>query len=193
LIFQIFNAYYPLLKQLSDIVLIDLLREQDDRSAFNELYARYWKAIYDISCKKLRDSDTAKDIVHDLFVDIWNKRGTIHITTSFAGYLFTMLSNRITDIQRKRAYQNRVEKQLMAEDEPFEDVVIQNITYHELETRLWAEVQNMPDGMRRVFLLSRNEQLSPQEIADRLSISLQTVKNQISSALKRLRTKEFHP
>ena len=179
------------MKQLSDIALAELLKAQDDREAFNELYSRYWKAIYDISCKKLQDTDMAKDIVHDLFVDIWNKRQTIAIQTTFAGYLYTMLNNRLIDVLRKQAFHQRVEQQIGWESEPFEDVLLENINYRELETRLWAEVQNMPASMREIFLLSRHDELSPQEIADQLSLSPQTVKNQISNALKRLRSKAF--
>lgn len=180
------------LKQLSDIALLDRLKVHDDRVAFDELYLRYWDAVYTIAVRKLEDHEQAKDLVHDVFVDIWYRRHTLDIHTSFAGYLYTTLSNRFIDIVRRRAVHTRMQEALLREQEQTSESAYDVIAYQELESRLMTEIDNLPAAMRQIFLLSRNEQLSAQEIADQLSLSPQTVKNQIHNALERLRAKELH-
>ncbi|WP_165796011.1 RNA polymerase sigma factor [Siphonobacter curvatus] len=177
------------MKAFSDLVLVNQLKAEDDRAAFNELYLRYWKVIYDIAAKKLQDPDLAKDVVHDLFVELWYKRHTLVIHTTFAGYLYTMLNHRFIDLQRRKAVHTRAQNELLKTHETASESVHDSFIYTELETRLMHRIEHLPPAMRQIFLLSRQEQLSPQEIAERLSLSTQTVKNQIQNAL--LRLKEF--
>jgi len=169
-----------------------LLKENDDRNAFNELYLRYWKVIYDIGLKKLRDTAQAQDLVHDLFVDIWNKRRDIVIHTTFIGYFHTMLTHRLIDHDRKEAFRLRVQQDISQNTLVHENQFFDTLATADIEKLLMAEVENLPADMRKIFLLSRCEHLSTLEIAKLLSLSPQTVKNQISNAIRRLRRKELH-
>lgn len=164
------------------------MKEDDDRAAFNVLYSRYWKVIYQIGFKKLGDEDLAEDLVHDLFVDIWVKRAELDIHTTFVGYLHGMLTHRLIDVHRKNIFRQKVHEEIRS-SQTVQDETYDSLVYSDLEQHLMAEVNNLPSSMRQIFLLSRQEELSPKEIADKLSLSVQTVKNQISSAVKRLRTK----
>lgn len=176
------------MKGLTDLALLDLLKEDSD-DAFNEIYARYWELVYAVACKKLNDREEAKDIVHDLFMLIWVKRHSISITTTFIGYIYVILKNKLTDLNRRQTLRVKHEEEAVkthsfADNDVFEQLVSKDMAQH-----LQLEIQDMPVGMRKVFLMSREEQLSVNEIAGKLSISSQTVKNQITSALKRLRSK----
>jgi RNA polymerase sigma-70 factor (family 1) len=179
-------------KDLSDIALLNLLKELDDRAAFNELYVRYWKVIFDIGSKKLRDNEMAEDLVHDLFVDLWNKRQQIVVQTSFVGYLYSMLNNRLIDEHRKVTYHRRVQSEIQHIAIDQDNGLFDSLASRDLEEHLMTEVENLPTGMKQIFLMSRQDYLSNSEIAEKLSISPQTVKNQISSAIKRLRIKELN-
>lgn len=171
---------------------MNLLKDGDDRNAFNELYVRYWKVIYDIGFKKLHHAPQAEDLVHDLFVEIWNKRQEITIQSTFIGYLHTMLKNRLIDQSRKNAFQLRVQQDMLDSTAMTENQFFDIVASDDIEKQLMAEVENLPPDMKKIFLLSRQEHLSTIEIAQKLSLSPQTVKNQISNAIRRLRLKELH-
>ncbi|NRF41004.1 RNA polymerase sigma factor [Pedobacter foliorum] len=176
------------MKGLTDLALLDLLKEDSD-DAFNEIYARYWDLVYAIACKKLNNRDEAKDVVHDLFMLIWIKRHSIRITTTFIGYIYIILKNKLTDLNRRQTLRIKHDDEAVKTHSFAENDVFEQLVSKDLAHQLQLEIQDMPIGMRQVFLMSREEQLSVNEIADKLSISSQTVKNQITSALKRLRAK----
>lgn len=158
-------------------------------AAFDELYCRYWEMLYDIAYKKLNDQDDAKDIVHDIFLQIWNNRVSLNVSRSFAGFLFITLKNKIIDKQRVVA--NRMGKHIEIANEAaqYADTIYEQVYYNELHHFIKEQVDLLPEKMREIYRLSWEENLSPQEIAKRLSISSQTVKNQLATALKRLRQK----
>ena len=176
------------MKGLTDLALLDLLKEDSD-DAFNEIYARYWDVVYAVACKKLNNKEEAKDVVHDLFMLIWIKRHSICITTTFIGYIYIILKNKLTDLNRRQTLRIKHDDEVV-KTHPFADNdVFEQLVSKDMAQQLQLEIQDMPVGMRKVFLMSREEQLSVNEIAGKLSISSQTVKNQITSALKRLRSK----
>lgn len=176
------------MKQLTDLALLALLRE-DDNDAFNEIYSRYWDVVYAIACKKLNNREEAKDVVHDLFMVIWLKRHSLKITTTFIGFIYTILKNKLTDLNRRQTLRVKHDVEFLKISEETDHSLFEQYTAKEMAGHLRLEIQRMPDGMRKVFQMSREEELSVNEIAGRLSISSQTVKNQITSALKRLRIK----
>jgi len=174
-------------KKISDLELVRLLKA-GNKKAFNELYERYWEIAYDIAYKQLHDEDNAKDIVHDVFIHIWTKQEQLGIDKSFIAYLYTCLKNRIIDNVRKENFRarqlDRLRQTLSEEDHSMMD----DLLSRELEDQILLKVNSLPDKMKEVYRLSREEELSIDEIAEKLSLSPQTVKNQISNALKRLRS-----
>lgn len=176
------------MKLYDDIILIELLK-CDNMTAFDELYCRYWEMLYDIAYKKLRDKDDAKDIVHDIFLQLWNNRTSLNIYSSFSGFLFITLKNKIIDKQRLTA--NRLNKinEIAKASTVCQDTVYDQVYYNELNSFLNEQVNQLPEKMKKIYRLSREENLSIEEISGRLSISTQTVKNQLSTAIKRLRQK----
>ncbi len=168
------------------------MKEDNNQSAFNELYGRYWKVIYQVGLKNLEDEDLAEDLVHDIFVDLWIRRADLEIHTTFAGYIHTCLKNRLVDEYRKDSYRRKVHAEIRRNSSDGSDQLFEDFACADLEQRLMLEVDRFPSGMRQIFLLSRQEQLSPSEIAEKLSLSVQTVKNQIGGAVKRLRMKGLH-
>ncbi|NIJ52361.1 sigma-70 family RNA polymerase sigma factor [Dyadobacter arcticus] len=169
----------------SDFNLLVAVRA-GDRQSFIILFERYWKALYIRACKSV-DEDEAKDMVQEVMVSLWNRRDQIEINVDddLGKYLFTALKYRVirfyayTETQIKKAA--LLEK--LTEENPeslFED--------KELETMLHAAIEALPERMRLIFRMSRDENFSLSEIAVKLGISEQTVKNQTTEALKRLRS-----
>jgi RNA polymerase sigma-70 factor (family 1) len=167
----------------SDEQLLQLL-QRDSRPAFNELYFRHWENLYRAAYNLLRDEDSAKDIVQEVFFSIWKKRHTQQIR-QLSAYLFQAVKFQV-------ARQLREGKLLDSHVEQFGHLHAMNTTEEalhasELDTLLETTLDKLPERCRAVFYLSRFEQLSNKEIAQRLNLSTRTVEWHISNALKHLR------
>lgn len=166
-------------------LLLDL--QKGDQLAFKVLYERYWKEVYTMVYRRLRDEEAAKDIVQNIFVNLWISRKNISITTTLAPYLNTAAKNRTISFYKKNLAD-------LARDTAFQDdqqqyAIEHNIEVNELKAFFRKEIDEMPDTMRKAFVLSREENKSIREIASELSLSEQTIKNNISQALERLKKK----
>jgi len=129
----------------------------------------------------------AEDVVQDVFSTFWNKGRQMNPDTPLAAYLYRLTRNRILNlISHTKVEQHYLEnlKQVVQSTGPSPD---QLYIERELFDQIEKEIENLPDKMRRVFEMSRKEFKSNQQIADELNISQQTVKNQISKALRVLR------
>jgi RNA polymerase sigma-70 factor (ECF subfamily) len=172
----------------SDYELIKLMREKDDKQAFQLLYNKYWEKLYSIALLKVLDEDEASDIVQDLFVTIWIKRKELNINNNVDLYLFRSLKNRITNFyKRKYLTEEKINEFSINNPDKTNSDAESICSYKEVELIINKELENMPEKMKQVFLLSRDEQLSSKKISEMLSISDQTVRNQISKAIKRIK------
>jgi len=176
----------------TDEELTDLLK-CGDKAAFTEIYNRYNGTLYIFALKRLRSRDEAMDLVHELFLTLWNNRESLIITTSLPAYLFSSVRNRIINIIThlkisKRyidSFQNYLDK---ASVDTTDHLVRNNILSAFIET----EIANLSPRMLQIFELSRKTNLTRKEIADELSISQETVKSQMHAALKILKARLGH-
>lgn len=163
--------------------------KRHDKKAFNQLYDRYWEVVYKKAFSYLHDPETCMGIVNDIFVNIWEKREVLNIIT-FKNYL--------TSAARYRVYNsikaNSASPLKYVEDyEKLDDLSVvynnaeSDIQADELSTDLDKLLDKLPARCKEIFLLSRVNQLTNAEIAERLSISKRAVENQISLAVKYLK------
>ena len=172
----------------SDYELIKLVREKDDKQAFQLLYNKYWDKLYRAALVKVHDEDQVSDIVQDLFVTIWIKRKELNITNNVDLYLYRALKNRITNYYKKKYLLEDKLNQIAKNTQGQTGLEAEDMcSYKEVELIINREVESMPEKMKQVFLLSRNDQLSSKRISEMLSLSDQTVRNQISKAIKRIK------
>lgn len=159
------------------------------RKAFKELYERYWALLIAHAQTMVRDQDEAKDIVQDVFIMFWEKAPTIEIHTSVSSFLYTStrfaILNKIRHYKVSQAYLSALQNRIEQGDCTIEE----NIIERELKEKFEAELKKLPAKMRQVFELSRIHEYSYREISETLKISDNTVKRQISNALKIMRTK----
>lgn len=169
-----------------DHMLLAALRKGDE-AAFKMLYERYWSELYTMTYRRLRDEDAAKDIVQNIFVNLWTSRKEIFIETSLAPYLNRAVRNSTISFYKKSlATMNR---EAIYQHEQVQYTPEMDLVARELEEVINDEIASMNDTMRKAFMLSRQENKSIREIASELSLSEQTIKNNISQALDRLRKK----
>lgn len=175
-------------ERYSDTELIGMIRG-NDHNAFRELYGRYWKPLLLQAVAKTGAVQDAEDILQELFVHLWEKRAGLFVTGAVGAYLFTALRNRVINYYRAQLTQ-ATHTQAAGSAQPLAaDSAQVPLALKELAEQVRVELDQMPEKMRVVYLKSREEGLSAPMIASQLSISEQTVRNQISNALKRLKGK----
>jgi RNA polymerase sigma-70 factor (family 1) len=174
-------------KKSEDLELIRRM-SQDDKNAFDGIYNSYWEQLLKYSFKLTRSLETSQEIVQDLFVDLWIQRKRIEIKTSLKSYLFNALRYKIIDhIKRSKKKEDYMHEMLISYMGMNNDTENQ-LYFSNLHESYEAALQTLPPKCREVFQMSRNDHKSIEEISKELNISSQTVKNQISRALKILRT-----
>ena len=165
-----------------DAKLLSLLRV-DDRKAFEMLYHKYSRKIYYAAYNLFRDKDVCEDLVQELFIDLWTKRGELNIT-SLEWYLKVAVKNRVLMyIRTQKATLDVSVIEILAEKHSADSQLLQ----HDIARVLDTNVAQLPERCRQIFKLSRIEYLSNKEIASRLNISIKTVENQMTIALRHLR------
>jgi RNA polymerase sigma-70 factor (family 1) len=170
---------------LGDEILTKLLKA-DDETAFKEIYIRYWKPLFTSAYYRIGSKETAKELVQNLFLHLWEKRNSLSIV-NIENYLQTAIKNRVinyietTLVQRK--YQQHIKAAFSSQSTETEATIQYNELYHAFEEAL----QQLPQKTRDIFKLSRFEHLSVKEIALHLNISEKTVEYHITSSLKALR------
>ncbi len=153
-------------------------------SAFDELFRKYYKNLTYFAIKIVKNRETAEEVVQDLLVNFWEKRHQLEPTISLKAYLFRAVFNNCVHYNKN---EKRFEKTdvSFANDlsSDFENLLEQN----ELETRIYELIEQLPTECRKIFKLSRFEELKYKEIAAQLNISIKTVETQMSRALKFIR------
>lgn len=175
-------------QNFSDQALI-LLLQQGNKEAYAEIYERYKNLLYNHAYKKLGNQEEVKDVLQELFTNLWNKRADIPVTMNLSGYLYAGIRNRILNLLSHKQVENKYIaslQQFIGEEAYTTDLAIRE---KEFAALIQKEIDQLPPKMREVFLLSRSAYLTHQEIAERLSISEQTVAKQVTNALRILRVR----
>ncbi|MFC6997327.1 RNA polymerase sigma factor [Rufibacter roseus] len=176
----------------TDEMLLVLIQSSDE-DAFSELYQRFWQQLYASALRRMSSEDDAKDIVQELFVKIWTRRATIPEDAKAAEYLFTALRYRIINyLQADQVRLKYANAQLAEQEVSTVSLAESGLALEELETLILEAVEEMPDRMQEVFLLSYRKGFTPKEIAAQLSLSVQTVKNYLSNARVLLKSRLAH-
>lgn len=178
------------MQELSDKELFILLRG-GNHAAFRIVYDRYASALIQFAFSKTGNIDDAKDCVQDVFVWLWQTGHSIEIIegpSGLEGYLKASVKNKIINLIEKSIRQQNYSQQAMLNmiaGMPADT----HLSHKELTGLVQSEVNAMPEKMRTIFELSRENGWSNKQIASELSLSEQTVKNQLGNAKQRLRLK----
>lgn len=175
------------LSSLPDAELLNLLKS-GDHAAFTVVYDRYWDKLLAIAFNHTRDKSSAKEIVQNLFVGLWNRRESLHID-NINNYLATATKFAVfKEYYRAQKRETQLVSKLSIEDEY---QVEEKIAAKFLQQYINGIVDTLPEKCQLVFKLSREQHKSHAEIADELQISEKTVEMHITKALKTIRA-ELH-
>ncbi len=174
---------------------INILPVKSDRDKFNTLFRQYYPQLLAYAGIFL-DEDSAKDIVQDLMVYLWEKSDQINIHTSLESYLFRAVYQRcLNAIKHKRIKETYSQKKSAFQEteiefyDPDRNQVIKEIFSKELRKMLDDAIETLPPRCREVFIKSYIEGLHTTEIATALQITERTAETHIYTALKHLRDK----
>lgn len=160
---------------------------QDSQKAFEMLYHRHWENLYKTAFGLLKESNASKDIVQDIFVWVWQKRNQLEIQ-SLPAYLKAAVKFKVANFIRsgniRESFFKDVSKHTIAANAPEAEEITE---IKELKSIIINAVELLPDKCRTIYKLSRNEDLTNKQIAERLGLSVKTVEAQITIALRRIR------
>jgi RNA polymerase sigma-19 factor, ECF subfamily len=176
------------------------LLKNDDEEFLKILFRLYYSRLCVYAVTIVKVPDLAEEIVQETFVHFWENRSAVDISYSFRSYIFRSVHNNCinflkkSDVLRRRSRQ--MEEEILYHNETalrnFSPEVIDYLISGEMEARLSRELDELPPQARKIFMMSRYDQLSYLEIAGVLGISVNTVKTQMKRTLSRLR-KIFNP
>ncbi|EOR95757.1 RNA polymerase ECF-type sigma factor [Arcticibacter svalbardensis MN12-7] len=173
------------LENLPDHLLLEHCRAGTE-AAFNVLFRRYFNKLYQFSLKFLKDEVIAESLVLDLLLQLWQKSDQLDNSIEIAPYLFTAMKNKVLNHVRKNYLKTL----------PLDDVENHCLTAisadGELEARELASVyqsmvKKLSPQRRKVFQMSREQDMTHKEIAAELQLSVNTVENHISASIRFLR------
>ncbi len=175
---------------ISDQIFINEVK-QGDISAFEKLYEQYYVYLCVSAEHIVNNSSDAEEIVSDVFVKLWNIREKLEITTSIKAYLIKAVRNTSLNYLERSKISSKLSDSLSISDIQLlvweSDYPLGQLYEKEILEILDQGIQNLPESCREIFLLSRNEDLKYDDIAERQGISVNTVKTQMKIALSRLR------
>jgi RNA polymerase sigma-70 factor (family 1) len=158
-----------------------------DEVAFAQLYDHLWSKLYSAAYNYVRDKATAQEIVQEVFVSLWVKRDDLDHVKDITGFAMNSVKFKIYDhFDKKAVVEKYAEKTIRNSASSAEDT-LQQIEYEETERIIKSEIDNLPATTGKIFRLSRFQQLTNEEIAKTMKLSVKAVEYHITQSLKQLR------
>lgn len=156
-----------------------------DRAAFQQIYDQYHAKVYLFAHKHTKDSHSAEDVVHDVFLQAWEKRDKLSATTPLEAQLFVIARSRIINNYRRSLIKDNAYQNFSSQFHP--DKTIDPFEDDESIQKLNESIELLPPKRKQVFKMAKIDGLSYEEVAKTLDISKSTVEAQMVKALKFLR------
>lgn len=156
-------------------------------SALQKIFKHYYKYLVVTGYNITGDNEKAKDLVQDVFFELWKKREKIEIQSSLKAYLRRAVVNRSLNYIKTQKRFDFGDENFDAQTADRTFSAQKNLEAQDLKSALNNAIDSLPAKCKAIFILSRFEKLSHKEIAAKLDISTKTIENQITKALKIVR------
>ncbi|HWK03551.1 MAG TPA: RNA polymerase sigma-70 factor [Puia sp.] len=160
---------------------------KSDRQAYRQLFDRYWDQVYGIGLRLTKSPEQAKDLAQDIFLKLWDNREKLPEIKNLRAYLFIISRNLIHDHIRTKVFRESNREFLIHYFSYHEASHQERLEQKELGEALHEAINQLPPKLHQVFMLSRFEGLSHEEIAQRLNITPLSSKTYMVRALMALR------
>ena len=158
-----------------------------DEKAFEVIYRHYTKRLFPYIQKLVKVPELAEELIQDIFVQLWINRSVFSNVEHPTSYLFSIANRQALKYLKKVASDARILKSITDYTESSRNETEEQLLLRESVEAIDLAVAQLPEQRRLIWELSRNEGLSHDQIAERLSISKNTVKNQMVHAIKHVR------
>lgn len=173
------------MKEHSEEEIIASLKDGNEL-AFKRIFDTYYRPLTLFALKYVGDIEESKEIVQEFFIRLWSRREKIAFGFSVKGYLYQAVRNAcLNQIESRKVFERKTRDYAppqFSNDDPFQKMIAA-----EQEERLMSAIDQLPEKCKQIFFMSRMQNLSNQDIAGQLDLSVKTVEAQITIALKRLR------
>lgn len=154
------------------------------KEIFEKLFNDYYGILVYYALKYVKRDDVAEDLVQDLFLSLWEKQMTFNSIPAFRSFLYTSIKNSALDYLKHEAVENQFVQDSLDKKIPLHDSSVQKEEVYRL---LFSQIDKLPERCREIFLLHLDG-LSNEQIATKLSLSIETVKTQKKRAMKALKS-----
>jgi len=162
-----------------------------EKFAFEEIYSDFFGVMYHLSLQYLRDEKISEEIVQDTFMKLWEIRESLDDRFNIRSFLYTITKNNCLNYLRNQKIAFRHQENLRYLEMQFNyealDKLGSYIEFEELRAKIDQAICSLPDDLRATFELSRFEEMSYKDIAEKQSVSIKTVEARMTKSLKILR------
>lgn len=160
---------------------------EGDAMAFRKIYEFYRGRIFAFAFSYTKSAHMAEEAVQEMFIRIWEKRELLQTNHNFEAYIKVATRNHVFNMLRKVTLDRTLQQKVYGYMQQLQNTDADALLSKELERLHHLAVQNLPHQQKQVYLLSREEELSYVQIAEKLNISRHTVKRHMAEALKAIR------
>lgn len=178
---------FPAYNRNEDNALFLLLKKRD-KEAFSMIYQKYHRYLYALALKYLKSSEMAEDVVQHVFVKLWESTDKIHIEINLKNYLYTMTKNYILNIIRDSKEEISLHYINAQMDIKGDEDIIKKLDEKQMNDLLYEQIDLLPPQKKEVCMRKLKTPDSNQQIADKMGISIHTVKSHYQESLKILRS-----
>lgn len=170
----------------NEVALIRLTSKGDEQ-AFKQIFDFYSNRLFAYVFKITNHEEIAEEIVMDVFLKVWTNRSDLAEIGRFDSYLYAMVRNRAFNIIKRIAHEGAIIKELSLNCTEYQQNTEDTVIYNDVKHLLQDAIEKLPPQQKLVFMLSRDEGLKYQEIAEQLNLSKNTVKSHLKKAVSSLR------
>lgn len=165
-----------------------MITEQEKKLRFEYLFMTFYPKMKAFAYKLLKSEEDSEDITQDVFVKLWSAPELLESEAVGGHFLFTIVRNQVYNFLKHKSVEHSYEEYAQVSASKLADVDIHDELHaREVALIIQLSIDNMPEQRRKVFQMSRYEDLSSQEIADKLGLSVRTVDRHIYLALADLK------
>lgn len=171
-----------------------------DTQEFEKIYTGFSDVLFALCLQYTRNRHVSEEIVQDAFVKLWETRKDLDENSNVKNFLYTITKNRclnyLRDNQRNIRHLDHYKSlELRYAEETLRMLGDDVVAFEELRLKVQLAIDKLPEDLRQIFVMNRNEELKYAEIADNLKVSIKTIEAKMSKALKILRNdlKDYLP